>query len=108
VVKSRSKKESLRSRARDLSTGDARSQSKGMRGGSKREAEWTAGHKLQTGGRAVQGAVGAEAKQERVWLGPDAGVCRCAVDVSVKESLSLSLARLLAGLPECVMSGLSI
>jgi len=39
----------------------------------------------------VQGAVGAEAKQERVWLGPDAGVCRCAVDVSVKESLSLSL-----------------
>ena len=43
------------------------------------------------GERAVQGAVGAEAKQERVWLGPDAGVCRCAVDVSVKESLSLSL-----------------
>jgi len=102
VVKSRSKKESLRSRARDLSTGDARSQSKGMRGGSKREAEWTqAANGRKSGARRCGG--GSKARKGLAGPGrrsvPVRGGCQ-------RERVSLSL--LLAGLPECVMSGLSI
>ena len=87
MVKSRSKKESLRSRARDLSTGDARSQSKGTRGGSKREAEWTqAANGRKSGARRCGG--GSKARKGLAGPGrrsvPVRGGCQ-------RERVSLSL-----------------